>query len=264
MTFPQQDDLFYAYLRRGTPPTKTAATSGGIAVMKPISWRALFLVVAGSLAYTAASAETVYDDFKTKWRPLQFGSGTSAKMIRNRLEMSLSVAARGDGRDFFGEGLASTCALSGDFDLRASFRLLEWPLHNGVRVALHLGTNTDIENGGVYIERDSYSDADADDPIEVYVFYSDEGQILVENQTEDMSGLLRLRRVASIVTGYYRSNAEWVELGSSEVGTQNLPFALFVYSHDSVFADSFVKAAFESVRLASGSFSGAACPFPTS
>ena len=187
-------------------------------------------------------------------------------MVRNRLEISLNANARGDGRDFFGSGLGSTCAVSGDFDLRASFRLLEWPLHNGVRVALHLGTNTDIENGGVYIERDSYSDADVENnnPIEVYVFYANEGLVLVENETADISGLFRLRRVGSIVTGYYMSNVGWIELGSSDVGAQNLPFALIVYSHDSVFADSVVKAAFDTVRLAAGTLTGAACPLPTS
>jgi len=202
---------------------------------------------------------------RVKRRPVQRGYGTTLKMVRNRLEISLGPNARSDG-DFFGHGLAGTCQLKGDFDLRASFRLLDWPQHNGVRVSLYLGSTADIENEGIYIERDSYSEADVEggDPFDLYVFYADEGQILVEHPTADLSGRLRFRRVGSIVTGYIWSDPDWIELGSSDVGTQNLPFALFVMSHDSVFADSYVRVAFETVRLAAGSLTGAACPIPTS
>ena len=111
------------------------------------SW---LLVVAASLAFTAATAATVYDDFKTKWRPVQRGYGTALRMVRNRLEISLGPNARSDG-DFFGHGLAGTCQLNGDFDLRVSFRLLDWPPHNGVRVSLYLGSMADIENEGIYL-----------------------------------------------------------------------------------------------------------------
>lgn len=234
--------------------------------MKPtINLQACALTVASTLASTAAFSATVYDDFVTKWRPLQFGTGTTLEMVRNRLEISLNADAQGDGENFFGRGLFSACAVSGDFDLRTTFRLVDWPLHNGVRAALYLGTIGEIKNRGVYLERDSYSEAEAEgNPIELYVFYADEGATFQEHETEQVSGNLRLGRVGSVVTGYYLSNAQWIELGSSNVGTQDLRFALFVYSHDSVFSDSDVRVAFDTVRLAAGSFTGAACPFVTS
>ena len=233
--------------------------------MKPtVTWHAWLLVAASSLAFTTAVADTLYDDFKTKWRPIQIGSDVTSTFVRNRLEISLHNDAQGDGQDFFGSGLSSSCALEGDFDLRATFRLLDWPEHNGTRVTLFLGSMAELENTGVYLERDSYSEADADNPLELYVFYADEGQILVEHETADMSGHFRLRRVGSSVTGYYRSAGDWVEIGSSEVGTQSLRFAVLAYSHDSVFADSDVRVAFDAVRVATGSLTGATCPFPTS
>jgi len=229
--------------------------------MKPtITKFAWLLAAAASLSFTAAFPATLYDNFKTKWRTIQRGSGTALSMVRNRLEISLGPNARSDG-NFFGHGLAGTCRLSGDFDLRVSFRLLDWPARNGVRVSLYLGSLADIKNEGIYLERDNYDD-EVGNPLEVYVYYADEGLTYVEHPTADMSGRFRLRRDGSIVTGYIWSDHEWIELGSSDAGRQNLPFALFVYSHDSEFADSNVRIAFESVRLEAGSLTGAACPFP--
>jgi hypothetical protein len=220
------------------------------------------LAATALLAPTAATTDTLYDDFKTKWGPIQRGTGTKLNMVRNRLEISLDAGAQSDS-DFFGSGLVSTCELGGNFDLRVTFRLLNWPAHNGVRVALYLGAPAGIENEGVYLERDSYSEADVvgGDPFDLYVFYAGEGLTYVEQPTADMSGRFRVQRIGSVVTGYYWSDPDWIALGSSNVETQDLPFALIAYSHDSVFADTDVRAAFDTVRLATGSFTGAACPF---
>jgi hypothetical protein len=231
--------------------------------MKPTDFRLVgILSVASFFVLAEAGSQTVYDDFATKWRPFSFGSGTTTEFVRDRVEISVDAAASGDGPDFFGRGLYSTCEVSGDFDLRASFQLLAWPQGNGVRVALHLGTLAGIRNRGVYLERDSYGEAE-DGPLEVYVYYADEGQTLIEHETTDQSGFFRLVRVGSNLTGYYLSDSGWTELGSSDVGTENQRFALFVYSHDSVFADSDVKAAFNGVRVASGTLTGDRCPFTT-
>ena len=267
MIAPQQDSLSCAFLWRGMPTAKVVATGNQeIPPMKQAgTWNAWLLLTALSLAVTTAAADTLYDDFNTKWRPIQIGSGATSTFVRNRVEVSLPNDAQGDGQDIFGSGLSSSCAVAWDFDLRASFRLLDWPEHNGTRVALFLGSMTDIENdSGVFLERDSYSEADADIPLELYVFYADQGQIFVEHETADTTGHLRFQRVGSIVTGYYRSAGNWVEIGSSDAGTHELRFAVLAYSHDSVFADSDVRAAFDAVRVATGSLTGPTCPFPTS
>ncbi len=236
--------------------------------MQPtITGRVWSLIAASSIAVTAAHSDTLYDTFGTKWRPISIGTGTTSEMVRNRLEVSLAADAAGDGEDFFASGLGSTCAVSGDFDLRATYTLLEWPLHNGTRVALHVGTLEGIPTDrGVFVERDSFSEADdPENPREVYVFFADRGAIAIDHETAHMSGRLRLQRVGSIVTGYNWSTAHsrWVELESSDVGTQDLRFALIVYSHDSVFTDLDVKVALDTVRLAEGTLTGAACPLPT-
>jgi hypothetical protein len=230
--------------------------------MKPTTvWRARLLVAASSLAAAMATGQEVYDDFTTKWRPIARGSGTAVETVRNRLEVSLDVDAQGDGVDYFARGHLSACALSGDFDLRASFQLLDWPVQNGGRATLYLGSIADIRNRGVYVERDSYSQAEVEPgvPSEVYVFFADRGQTFVEHETEDTDGRFRLQRVGPIVTGYYLTNSQWVELGTADVGTEDMQFGLYVYSHDSVFADLFVRVAFDTVRLAAGSLIGAAC-----
>jgi len=227
-------------------------------------FRSPAVATAATLALAPAFADTLYDDFKTKWRPLQFGTGATTSMVRNRLEITLDADAAGSGQDFFGSGLFSTCALKGDFDLRASYRLLDWPEHNGTRVALYLGSMSDLPtDNGIFIERDSYSEADADVPFDLYVFFAEQGVQLIEHETDHQSGLLRLRRVGSVVTGYYRLDSDWVEMGSTNLGTQSLRFAVVAYSHDSVFADAKVRASFDGVRLASGAFTGTTCPFAT-
>jgi hypothetical protein len=225
---------------------------------------AWLFIAAASLSSATATAQVVYDDFTTKWRPIDRGSGTAVETVRNRLEISLEPDASGDGVDFFVRGVLSACEISGDFDLRASFQLLDWPAQNGGRVSLYLGGLQDVRNRGVYMERDSYSEAEVDPglPSEVYVFYADRGQTFLEHETADTQGRLRVQRVGSIVTGYYLSNSQWVELGSTDLGTEDLQFGVFALSHDSVFADSFVRVAFDTVRLAAGTVTGAACSSP--
>jgi len=220
----------------------------------------LFLIAAACVSFSAAFAATTYDDFKTRWKTLRFGSGATQTMVRERLEVSLAANARNAGRDFFAAGLSSTCTVSGDFDLRVSYRLLDWSTGNGVRTALYLGTPADVVvDKGVFVERDSYSLADGG-PREVYVFFGGE-DILQEVDTTHTGGQLRLARVGSRVTGYYGQGTQWVALSSINVGTKALPFAILAYSHNSVFADTFVRVAFDDVVLVAGSFAGTTCPF---
>jgi len=226
---------------------------------------ALLLVALSSFGTTTASADTVYDDFKTKWRPIEFGIGASSEMVRNRLEITLDEAAGSGGDDFFASGLFSTCALKGDFDIRASYRLLVWPSQNGTRVALFLGSLAELgSDAGIYVERDSFSPADAAPAPEEYIFFGDNGQTYSEQETDHTAGTLRLRRIGPTVTGYYRSGSTWIELGTSVVGTQSLRFGVVAYSHDTVFASHDVIVAFESVRVTSGTFAGNTCPLLTS
>ena len=82
--------------------------------MKPtVTWHAWLLAAASSLAFTTAVADTLYDDFTTKWRPIQIGSDVTSTFVRNRLEISLNNDAQGGGQDFFGSGLFSSCVVGG-------------------------------------------------------------------------------------------------------------------------------------------------------
>ena len=243
------------------PPVALPLT-GAITMFK--SARVLLLVAASLAGVTIASAAVLYDDFTTKWRNLQIGSGTALTMVRNRVEISLAANSKGAGADFFSRGLASTCVLSGNFDLRVSYRLLNWPNGNGVRTALYLGDPTKIsdESQGMFIERDSYSVADGG-PREVYVFFAG-GDIVQEIDTAHTSGQLRVTRNGSRVNGYYRQGTSWVSLMSIDLGTQqDVQFMVLLYSHDSVFADMRASAAFDNVSVVTGVLKGAACPYAT-
>jgi len=224
-------------------------------------WRVLF--VAGlCCAYLTASAQTLYDNFTPKWREIQVGSGTAFRPLHNQAEFAIGGSAQGAGADFFARGLASTCVVSGDFDLRVSYRLLDWPSGNGVRMALYLGdpTRIDDESQGIFVERDSYGAADGG-PREVYVFFAG-ADIVQEVDTSDTAGRLRVTREGSTVTGYYRTGTSWERLSSIDLGTQqDFRFSILLYSHDSVFADMPVSAAFDNAIVVKGSFKGAFCPF---
>jgi len=222
----------------------------------------LFLVAASIASLDIASAGVVYDDFTPKWRKFQVGSGTVLKMLRNRAEITLAADAEGTGADFFSRGLTSTCVVSGNFDLRVSYRLLNWPNGNGVRAALFLGdpAQIDDETQGLFIERDSYSTADGG-PREVYVFFAG-GDIVQEVDAAHTLGQLRVVRDGSIVTGYYRHGASWVSLSSIDLGTpEDLQFTILLYSHDSVFADMRASAAFDNFNVVTGALKGEACPY---
>jgi hypothetical protein len=94
------------------------------------------------------------------------------------------------------QGLASKCKVSGDFDVQADYRLLNWPAQNfyTVRLAAQDLPQGDIGLVGVY--RNSYAD-------ENYQFRSQVGLAgLVVVSTTDTSGTLGLRRSGSTISGY--------------------------------------------------------------
>jgi len=223
------------------------------------STRVLLLAATSCFCLTTVYAATIYDDFSKKWTGMEFGYGAVATRVRSRLEFNLSPAGVGDtSAGIFGAGLASTCALIGDFDLRVSYRLLKWPAGNGVRVALSLGTPADIEDQkGIRIERGSYSTVEGG-PREIYGFVVDGTSH--EADTSDTSGRLRLVRVGSRVSGYYLEDTHWIRLSTTESGTEALRFTVLAQGHESGTATEFVSAAFDNVILATGSLQGATCP----
>ena len=142
-------------------------------------------------------------------------------MLRNRAEITLAADAEGTGADFFSRGLTSTCVVSGNFDLRVSYRLLNWPNGNGVRAALFLG----------------------DDAAHTL------GQLRVVGDGSIVTGYYR--HGASWVS------LSSIDLGTPE----DLQFTILLYSHDSVFADRRASAAFDNFNVVTGALKGEACPY---
>jgi hypothetical protein len=116
----------------------------------------------------------------------------------------------------FGARLVSLFRLRGDFDIQVDFSLPQWPLYNGVRMAIAL---TDLYYDDYGVERSSLSASEPLGAQEVYV--ADFGPYVLV-PTQDLSGKLRLVRSGSIQTGYYYGGGGWVP---TRVGLRLAPAA---------------------------------------
>ena len=138
-------------------------------------------------------------------------------------------------------GLLSKCSVSGDFDVRVDFRLLNWPPDNRhtVRLAAQDLSPQSIGHLGIY--RNSYGD-------ENYEFRAD-GVIGVS--VVATAGTMRLTRVGSTVRGFYTDGAGLLQLGSTTATTNNTDFLLDFSSPES-FAPGNIHIAFDNFRVNSG------------
>ncbi len=149
-----------------------------------------------------------------------------------------------------GAGLQNVCKLkTGDFDIQVSFKLSVWPQANGVRVNLFVLASP--SDPGLFVERFSASTTDIF-PTGEYYYYN--GPTV---PTSDLSGQLRLVRVGTSVTGYYKSGLTWVQIGGPATHDGDLTFVISAGSINSVFAHQQVKVTFSDFIINSGTL---VCP----
>lgn len=200
------------------------------------------------------SQAAVYDDFNVKlWIQAKAGTGPSTQQVNDRLEVSLPANSLNDPtKGSFGAGYVSSCRLTGDFDIQAEFSLLDFPANNGVRLALGLGYSfleTDGLPGHVGIASFGNSDISTGKG-----YYSDtEGGIRILPTTAT-TGILKLTRYGTLLTGYYynSSTQDWVMIGTSPTSMQDASFYLAAWSHDAYFANQPVRIAFDNVAISEG------------
>jgi len=231
----------YHWMRGGsTVITRTPTYVGLISVRNPNGSSS---PVADFDYFHVMTSPLVMDDFDdnaldpTLWQKWQ-DSGLDTSETNQRLEITLPADASGD---IFSSGVEGVCEINGDFDMQVDYELLVWPTGgNGVRVGL-------TADGAGVMERMSN-----DDPNEEY-YTADFGSYgNPSTTTTDVSGTLRIKRSGNTFYAYYRDNntGNWVQLFShAGMPTDNLPFNLSAWSHDSLFGDQEVKIAFDNFIL---------------
>jgi hypothetical protein len=177
------------------------------------------------------------------WSVVVYGSGAQVAEQNQQLEFFLPSPAHGTE---FGVRLISSFLLRGDFDIQVDFGLLEWPYHNGTRIAIGLTHNPYDDYG---VERLSLSASEPLGALEAYA--ADFGPFEIV-PTADFTGKLRLVRSGSTQTGYYHGAEGWLSILSDAAPTGDITIQLHAWSHDWAFQDVDVRAAFDNFRVVTG------------
>ena len=171
-------------------------------------------------------AQWVYvlaDDFEDPafdygmWHLTGHGTGVSATEQNDRLEFSIADNVTVDGQYGVDQHYGTNCLVTGDFDATVRFELVAWPPQDGVRMTLGAYFPPPHENW-LAVER---SGGQPNGAPEAYDSNLVQGSWA---RTDDTSGMLRLRRTAGVLAGYYRfAGKEWVAFGTrSAPGPVNL------------------------------------------
>jgi hypothetical protein len=171
----------------------------------------------------AADAATFVDGFDgntidSTWWTTNASEGSTVVAVNQRLE--LTQAAGG------AAGLTFKIMLTGDFDARIDYALLNWPANNKERLALGA---VDALSRELLMER--VSDSTVGVGTEIYVT-DFTGQGILGTPTSDTSGTLRLQRVGDVVQGSFWNGSAWQVIGTySAAGegavSRSIGFAIF-------------------------------------
>jgi DNA-binding SARP family transcriptional activator len=151
------------------------------------------------------------DDFtqpgidRTIWNLASHGTGVSATEQNGRLELSVGSEIAPDPTYGVDQHYGTACFLTGDFDATVEYKLLDWPVNDGMWLGFGLWLPPPNE-AFFSINRVG---AAANGRSESYVA-SGGGYA----PTSDTGGMLRLRRKGSSLTMYYRHLDQWVSLGT--------------------------------------------------
>jgi hypothetical protein len=151
--------------------------------------------------------------------------------------LRVSIPATSAGAHFYA-GAFGVPNLVGDFDAQVEYALDEWPADNGIRVGLSVGGNS--------VERLNF---DWQHP-EWYLFEYNVNQWFTM-VTADPFGALRMTRTGSTFTGWVFVNNGWQPLGSWTQGpTSDVPFQIWVWSHDEYFGHNAASVRFDNFYAA--------------
>jgi len=226
----------------------------------------LLLTIATPLAifslfpiHTASASPLITENFSnnkfnsTLWKIFQQGSGPTAEIANQRLEITIPPNSTNDPTiGGFGAGLGSLCNLRGDFDMQVAFQLLVWPSESGVRVGLGPSVHglAAALSTPFAVERDSFSVYDIP-PGEFYLTHMEDG-VRGVTPTSDQIGYLRITRTGSYATGYYLNGSQWIQIHTGPVTTFDVGFGFAAWSDDNLFSQQTEKVAFDNFTLNRG------------
>jgi hypothetical protein len=156
-------------------------------------------------------------------------------VIGGRLLLTVGADAQpAAGDNYIASGIASRCKVSGNYDLRVDYRLLEWPRANGVD--LIFGTDYQRNIGRLSTPADAY--------------YAYPGGTSLS--TSDTSGRLRLVRSGDLIHGSYLHAGQWIPFWEAPVTRADSLVQLSVYADPATFAHEEVTVAFDNFRVVRG------------
>lgn len=171
-------------------------------------------------------------------------TGTAAEERNGRVEITIAANAPAEG-DFnqIAASYGTSCRFQGDFDARVEYELLEWPVKNGVVLSFSAWF---ISGPQVSVVRQSQSWSNED-------YGSWLGNRVESSPSSDLRGALRIRRVGTTITTFYRRPAGDWHAFQAQGGFSGAPmFGLIAFSRDDWFADKPVRVAFDNFSLTAG------------
>ena len=174
---------------------------------------AVLIVFICPLYTSPCAAGTISDNFsgaainKRLWQPFEESLQTHLSQQGGELRIQID-----GGSVDHGAGINSKFRLKGNFDATVDYRLISWPPANGVRLGFEGGPN----DRGFMVKRVSYRPDEPPNPKENYFAYFNNGSQWSGNNvpTADSQGSLRLTRVGSVLTGYFKQNGVWQQIAS--------------------------------------------------
>ncbi len=156
------------------------------------------------------------------WTVSIVGSGPTATQANSGIDLVIPAGAIQDPKQGnLAINLSASCQLTGDFDLQLDYTLVKWPPRNSVRLGLvaghysvHRSSNTGFVAGSA-----------ADN-----LYVTDFAGALTSVGTQDATGRLRISRVGSTMTGYYRSNGAWVKISTASGPTAPMSYGIAAWT----------------------------------
>jgi dipeptidyl aminopeptidase/acylaminoacyl peptidase len=174
------------------------------------------------------------------------GSGTSTSDEGGQIVETVAAnAADGGSPGDLNAGWGTLCKLTGDYDVQADYKLVEWPATNGVTARISDGESA--LGPQAYRESQTFG--------ENYAAFT--GESVTAVPTLDAAGALRVQREGSTAISSYLSGTSWVPISSGPTSLEPAIIDLDASSLGSRFAHQEVKVAWDNLRINSGALS---CP----
>jgi DNA-binding SARP family transcriptional activator len=174
----------------------------------------------------------------TLWHETTTGTGIELAERNGRLEIVFAAdGVPGGEYNVLGAHYGTQCRFPGDFDVRVDYQLLDWPVMNGVIVAL----NAWFTNGPqLAVVRQSQAWGE-----EYATFW---GGRTSNQRTGDVGGSLRIKHVGARFTTYEKSGGRWLALDS--VLSDRAPMiSIQAMSTPDFFGHRAVRVAFDNFKL---------------